>query len=199
MALRYAAIDYELREVFLGDKPSALLRVSSKGTVPVLCLPGGNVIDESLDVMRWALTQHDPDGWLRDEWRTETRSLVEENDSEFMRHLEHYKYWERFPPHPQSHYRMQAETFLLRLEQCLARNRYLLSAKLTFADVAIFPFVRQLALVDKTWFDQAPFPRLQIWLQTFLESSLFVEVMQRFPGWQEGDVPMNIIPGAVAA
>jgi glutathione S-transferase len=199
MALQYAAVDYELREVSLGHKPSALLRASSKGTVPVLCLPGGKVIEESLDVMRWALTQQDPDGWLREESRTETRALVEENDSEFKQHLDHYKYWERFPPHPQSHYRRQAQTFLLRLEQCLATNRYLLSAKPAFVDVAIFPFVRQFALVDKTWFDQAPFPRLHIWLQTFLESSWFGEAMQRFPVWQEGDLPMNIISGAVAA
>jgi len=199
MALRYAAVDYELREVSLGHKPSALLRASSKGTVPVLCLPGGKVIEESLDVMRWALAQHDPDCWLRAEWRAETRSLVEENDWEFKRHLEHYKYWERFPPHPQSYYRIQAEAFLLRLEQCLARNRYLFSADLTFADVAIFPFVRQFALVDKTWFDQAPFPRLQNWLETFLESSVFVEAMRSFPVWQEGDLPINIISGAVTA
>lgn len=192
MALHYADVAYELREVLLSKKPEAMLEASAKGTVPVLCLPDGQVLDESVDVMFWALEQSDPDGWLPAEQKAEIADLIRENDFEFKIHLDHYKYWDRYPQHPQSHYREQAENFLHKLEQRLSANRFLLADKQGMADIAIFPFIRQFAFVDKAWFDQSSYSRLKSWLKGFLESSLFKEVMQKSPPWQEGDVPKRV-------
>lgn len=185
MALNYAGVEVEMREVLLRDKPRAMLQASAKGTVPVLVLPDGNIIDESAAVMHWALNQRDDDSWWRDDLQCETDKLVEENDLVFKKHLDHYKYADRYPEQPQSYYRVQAEKFLHQLEQRLIHQRYLLADNLTFSDVAIFPFVRQFAFVDKAWFDQAPYPKLHTWLQSFLDSNLFLSVMTKFPRWLE--------------
>jgi glutathione S-transferase len=186
MALKYAGVALEHREVLLRDKPRAMLQASGKGTVPVLVLPDGRVIDESADVMRWALAQRDTHRWWRDSLEHESRALLEENDLVFKIHLDLYKYADRHPRHPQTYYRATAETFLQQLETMLATRRYLLDDHLTFIDVAIFPFVRQFAFVDKPWFDQAPYPALQSWLQSFLDSDLFSGVMEKLPVWREG-------------
>ena len=185
MALNYAAIDLELREILLRDKPRSMLRASAKGTVPVLVLPNGKVIDESADVMHWALEHNDPDRWRRDVLSARTQTLIDENDKVFKPQLDRYKYADRHPEHPRSYYRIEAERFLLQLEQNLKLNRCLLDDQITFADVAIFPFIRQFALVDKPWFDQAPYPKLQAWLQSFLDSVLFLNVMKKHPVWRE--------------
>jgi glutathione S-transferase len=185
MTLDYSSIEVELREVLLRDKPRAMLEASPKGTVPVLVLSDGRVIDESVDVMHWALMHRDPDAWKRKALESETNELVEQNDFEFKKYLDRYKYADRYPEHPRSFYRTRAEDFLRLLEQKLATRQYLLAGQLTFADVAVFPFIRQFAFVDKTWFDQAPYPRLQAWLQHFLDSDLFLAVMTKFPRWQE--------------
>jgi len=185
MTLNYAALGVELREVLLRDKPPSMLIASPKGTVPILILPDGSVIDESIEVMRWALTRNDPDHWWREDMATEINTLVEENDLVFKRHLDHYKYADRYPAHPQEFYRDEAEKFLSQLEHRLVLKRYLMDDQLTFPDVAVFPFVRQFAFVDKTWFDQAPYPKLQAWLQSFLDSELFSAVMKKFPVWHE--------------
>ena len=188
MALNYAGVTVELREVLLRDKPQAMLQASAKGTVPVMILPDGSVIDESIDVMHWAMAQGDPDNWWRDDLRSGTDRLVEENDLVFKKHLDHYKYADRYPDHPQAYYRDEAGRFLSQLEQRLCLHRYLMADQLTFSDVAIFPFIRQFAFVDKTWFDQAPYPKLQAWLQVFLDSDLFLSVMTKFPRWREDQV-----------
>ena len=185
MALNYADVEVELREVLLREKPGAMLQASTKGTVPVLVLPDGSVIDESAGVMHWALGQKDPDNWWRVDLQRETDRLVNENDLVFKTHLDHYKYADRYPEHPQSHYRGQAERFLQQLEQQLNLRKYLLADKLTFSDVAIFPFIRQFAFVDKAWFDKAAYPKLQAWLQSFLDSDLFLSVMTKHPRWLE--------------
>ena len=188
MTLNYAAIDVEHREVLLRDKPDAMLQASAKGTVPVLVLADGKVIDESADVMLWALSQRDPDKWWREELEAGSLQLLDENDFVFKQHLDHYKYADRFEEHPRDYYRDKAEKFLYLLEQKLCIHKYLLADQLTFSDVAIFPFIRQFAFVDKTWFDQAPYPRLQAWLQAFLGSDLFLSVMTKFPRWHEDQV-----------
>ena len=185
MTLQYASVEVELREVLLRDKPGAMLEASPKGTVPVLVLPDGRVIDESVDVMHWALMQRDPDCWWQEGLESETNDLVEQNDLVFKKFLDRYKYADRYPEHPQSFYRDKAENFLRLLEQKLTMGPCLLASRPTFSDVAIFPFVRQFAFVDKTWFDQAPYPKLQAWLQAFLDSTLFSGVMTKFPRWQE--------------
>lgn len=187
ITLAYAGIPVEHREVLLRDKPAAMLKASAKGTVPILILPDGSVIDESYAIMRWALGQRDPDYWWQEKLATETDALVKENDFDFKLHLDHYKYADRFPKHPASHYRQQAEKFLLNLEQKLMQHSYLQGDQLTFSDVAVFPFVRQFAFVDKAWFDQTDYPSLQIWLQSLLDSVLFTDVMRKYPLWQEGE------------
>jgi glutathione S-transferase len=190
MAILYSGLSVELREVFLADKPPSMMEASPKGTVPILLLPDDRVVEESYEVMRWALNYHDPNSWWRAELADETKSLVEENDDEFKAHLDHYKYSDRFPEQPKSHYRDQGERFLNKLELLLRHKQYLQADELTFSDVAIFPFVRQFAFVDKSWFDQSPYPYLQEWLQSFLDSQLFLSVMDKLPAWANGDKPV---------
>lgn len=190
MALHYAGVQVEMREVLLKDKPPSMLAASSKGTVPVLIFPDGQVLDESYDVMRWALEQSDPEHWWVDELETEVEQLIQWNDGEFKSHLDHYKYFERYlstesPEHPMEYYRSQAEEFLMALEQRLSIEKYLLGKTISVADVAIFPFIRQFAFADKNWFDLSPYSNLQSWLTSFLDSDLFVSVMTKHPVWSE--------------
>jgi glutathione S-transferase len=190
MALQYSSINLELREVLLRDKPPSMLAISPKGTVPVLRLPDARVLDQSRDIMHWALAIADPQCWLNEELLEPVNELIDYNDNQFKTHLDHYKYWERFPAEPQVYYRAQGERFLHLLEEHLCRHRYLLADSISMADIALFPFIRQFAFVDKAWFDQAPYPKLQIWLQAFLESPLFLATMKKLPPWQEGDTPV---------
>ena len=186
MTLLYASITVEIREVFLGNKPQALLEVSSKATVPVL-LCDGQVLDESLDIMLWALRRSDPQQWLRADLQDTTLALVAENDGSFKTALDQYKYWDRFPAESQQYYRLQGERFLSKLDQLLQVNQYLLADSPTLADIAIFPFIRQFAFVDKTWFDQSSYQHLRQWLYYFMESPLFAQVMHKYPAWQPQD------------
>jgi glutathione S-transferase len=188
MALRRASITVELREVSLDDKPQAMLELSAKGTVPVL-LANKLMLDESLDIMYWAMDQADPGQWLYADLQVRTETLIHENDGSFKTHLDQYKYWDRFPAQSQQYYRKQGETFLVKLEQLLQVNQYLLADRPTFADIAVFPFVRQFAFVDKHWFDNSGYSQLQRWLQEFLESPLFIQSMDKLPPWQPEDPP----------
>jgi glutathione S-transferase len=190
MALLYSSINLELREVLLKDKPASMLAISPKGTVPVLQLSDSEVLDQSRDIMHWALAIDDPQQWLNEELLDSINQLIDYNDNQFKTHLDHYKYWERFPAESQEFYRTQGEIFLNLLEEHLSRHRYLLADRISMADIALFPFIRQFAFVDKGWFDQAPYPKLQIWLQSFLESPLFLAAMKKLPPWQEGDSPI---------
>ena len=189
MALRRASITVELREVSLGDKPQAMLELSAKGTVPVL-LANNLMLDESLDIMYWAMEQADPGQWLDADLQARTESLIYENDGSFKTHLDQYKYWDRFPAQSQQYYRQQGETFLVKLEQLLRLNKYLLADRPTLADIAVFPFIRQFAFVDKHWFDNSGYSQLQRWLQEFLESPLFIQSMDKLPPWQPEDPPL---------
>ncbi|CAN4267460.1 Gst Glutathione S-transferase [Methylophilaceae bacterium] len=178
MALSYAGIAYQLHDISLKDKPAGLLAVSPKGTVPVLVLPDGRVLEQSLDIMHWALQQHDPSRWL-DIDRDNSQALISENDGAFKQALDKYKYASRFPEQSAASYRSQAEVFLCKLEQALQERPFLSGAHLSLTDVAIFPFIRQFAAVDANWFAQAAYPKLQAWLQARLESSLFLGVMSK--------------------
>lgn len=181
LALRYSAVPLNTVEVSLKAKPAEMLALSSKGTVPVLDA-GGRVIDESLDIMRWALAQHDPQDWLlKDDPLAQQRmnALIAENDQVFKLHLNHYKYAERYPEQPMEHYRSQGEVFLLALDELLGEHDYLLSDHPCLADMALAPFVRQFAHVDRQWFAQTPYRRLQHWLQRFLDSTLFIAIMAK--------------------
>ena len=187
MAIAYASINLEVREVSLANKPSEMTQISPKGTVPVLQLDN-RIIDESIEVMAWALEQSDPDNWLAIDLKQQQQSLIEENDNSFKAYLDKYKYWDRFPEQPQQAYRGQAQQFISRLDKNLSEHRYLLGDKICMADIAIFPFIRQFAFVDKDWFDQANYPALQRWLTEFLDSPLFAQVMKKHSVWQS---PMN--------
>ena len=192
MTLIYSSINPELREVLLKDKPSAMLAISVKGTVPVLLLPDSEVLDQSCDIMLWALAISDPQQWLNEELAESISELIDCNDNQFKTYLDHYKYWERFPAESKNFYRTQGEIFLQRLENHLSSQRFLLADNISMADIALFPFIRQFAFVDKSWFDQAPYPKLQAWLQEFLDSALFLTAMKKLPPWREGDSPVSL-------
>ena len=181
MALHYSGVAVDIVEVSLKAKPAEMLALSGKGTVPVLSADG-QVIDESLDIMRWALAQNDPQDWLlKDDpvAAAQIAPLIEQNDQEFKVHLNRYKYAERYPEQPMEVYRGEGEVFLQRLETLLEGRDYLLADHPSLADVALMPFVRQFAHVDRDWFAQTPYRRLQAWLQQLLESDLFTSIMKK--------------------
>ena len=177
LALRYSGVCVRIIEVSLKAKPAEMLALSPKGTVPVLSV-NGEVIDESLAIMQWALAQHDPDDW-RLQGDPSVLALIDENDQGFKYHLDRYKYAERYPEHPMEHYRAEGEVFLQKLEGLLADRAYLLAHHPSLADMALAPFMRQFAHVDRDWFARAPYPRLQRWLEAFLQSPLFIGVMAK--------------------
>lgn len=187
MTLHYAQVRYELREVWLKNKPAAMLLASAKATVPTMVLPDATVLDESIDIMHWALQLSDPDSWLSTGNSARAEALLKENDTVFKQHLDHYKYFDRFPEHPQAFYRDKACQFLSKLEHNLSGSDYLVSHRISMLDVAVFPFIRQFAFTDKPWFDQAPYPALQAWLQHFLAAGLFRNIMGKYSAWHEGD------------
>ncbi|WP_085725178.1 glutathione S-transferase [Pseudomonas sp. R37(2017)] len=181
MALRYAGVAVDIVEVSLKAKPAEMLALSSKGTVPVLSVDG-QVIDESLEIMRWALAQNDPQDWLlKDDpdAAAHIAPLIEQNDQVFKVHLNRYKYAERYPEQPMEVYRGEGEVILQRLDELLEGRDYLLADHPSLADVALLPFVRQFAHVDREWFAQTPYLRLQVWLQRLLESDLFTSIMKK--------------------
>jgi glutathione S-transferase len=182
-ALIISGIELEHREVELRDKPAEMLTASPKGSVPVLVLHDGSVIDESWDIMLWALRTQGTHHWLgENECHVKaTLPLLHENDSTFKQVLDSYKYPERFPEHPQRFYREQGETFLQRLETRLAEAPYLLGETFSIADAALLPFIRQFAAVDSAWFATAPYPKLRAWLTRYTESEMYAKVMQKFP------------------
>ncbi|WP_085603088.1 MULTISPECIES: glutathione S-transferase [unclassified Pseudomonas] len=177
MALRYSGVPVEIVEVSLKAKPAEMLAISPKGTVPVLDA-GGQVIDESLEIMRWALAQNDPDDWLLG-GDSRIAELIEANDQVFKVHLNRYKYAERYPEQPMEVYRAEGALFLQQLDELLEGRDYLLAGHPSLADIALLPFVRQFAHVDRDWFAQTPYVRLQAWLQRFLESELFTGIMKK--------------------
>lgn len=193
MALYVSQVELEIREVDLRNKPAEMLMSSPKATVPVFVTGIGEVIDESLDIMRWALAQNDPQQWLKtfsSEMVLQMDTLIHENDTVFKQHLDHYKYSDRFPESPVEFYRQQGEAFLSLLEQRLESSKYLFSDHVSLADIAIFPFVRQFAAVDFGWFEQSPYLKLQRWLQLLLDSEQFQNVMKKLPIWKSGDDPI---------
>ena len=180
MALSVSGARYEHREVVLRDKPPQMLEVSPKGTVPVLVTAEGEVLEESLDIMRWALGRSDPEGWLdRDD-----PALVETNDGAFKHHLDRYKYATRYEGAKPEEHRAAAMEILARLDRRLDENAYLCGTKRGFADIAIFPFIRQFANADRAWFDAQDLPRLQAWLAGLVDSELFAGVMHKHPQWK---------------
>ncbi len=194
MALKQAGIKVELREVKLSDMPEEVLAVSPDETVPVLVLADGTAIDESWEIVKWALSQNDPDGWLGKEkdLLLDAEMLIESSDYSFKEDLDHYKYADRFPEHSAEHYRHACEEFIVDLEEMLNDNPYLIAEHLSLADIAVFPFIRQFSLVDADWFQQAPYPNVQQWLDGLIHSALFENVFQKHAFWKKGDTPICV-------
>lgn len=184
LALASAGITVELREILLRDKAPALLAASPKATVPVL-LAGGQVIEESYDIMLWALGENDPDGWLkgRDD------ALIETLDGPFKTALDCYKYNKEGATAA----RESTAEFLQGLDATLARQPFLSGAQFSLADAASATFIRQFANVDRAWFDAQPWPHLHTWLENFLASSRFEAIMRKYPKWHAGD-PATLFP-----
>jgi glutathione S-transferase len=185
LALLASGATFEIREIVLRDKPAAMLAVSSKGTVPVLVLADGGVIDESLAIMLWALGQNDPEGWLAGY----DAALVEMFDTRFKHHLDRFKYAERYAVDPVAH-RYAGLALLEILEARLSQGAHVCGAQRSLTDMAIFPFVRQFAAVDRGWFDGQPIPSVRRWLAEQVASPVFERAMVRLKPWMPGDAPI---------
>jgi glutathione S-transferase len=178
LALYKAKIAYEPIEISLKHKSSEFLALSPKGTVPVLVDIDGAVIEESLEIMLWALSQHDPECWLLND-ENASQKLIDENDFNFKKNLDRYKYADRFPEHSKEYYRSECEIFLNLLNDKLQSNNYLMAERISLADAAIFPFVRQFSLVDEDWFLNSKYQELKKWLHNLINTQMFQEVMRK--------------------
>ncbi|NCP12910.1 MAG: glutathione S-transferase [Sphingomonadales bacterium] len=192
MALWVAGIAVELREVKLAAKPPELVIASPKATVPVLVLADGTVIDESLAIMRWALGRNDPEGWLAGD----DTALIAANDGPFKHHLDRAKYPGRYEEDGVTDHRAAALALLVPLELRLENAPYLCGDKRSLTDIALFPFIRQFAHIDREWFAAQPLPRLQDWLDRLMASELFATIMPKFTPWKAGDAPIIFAPSA---
>ena len=183
MSLLKSDIKVELREVLLRDRPDHMMEISPKGTVPVLLLADGTVIEESLDIMLWSLDE----SWLVGDWK----ELIDGNDGEFKYHLDRYKYNNRYenPLAPEEH-RNEVVKFLEMYNQRLNNTRYLCGDECSIADLALAPFVRQFANTNRPWFDGLAYPHLHQWLSSILESDLFANCMVKHDQWEEGQEPI---------
>lgn len=186
MALRHAGISVELREVVLKNKPASMLEASDKGTVPVLLTGKESILDESLDIMLWALKSNDPNEWLDPSTFEQSLELIKENDFQFKFWLDRYKYHVGYPEKTREEYLAECMVFINKLEKILSKQKYLADNEVRLADIAIFPFVRQFAFADKDLFDRLPIPNLQSWLDALLASELFRGCMNKYEPWQEG-------------
>ena len=191
LALQVSGLAYEHREVVLKNKPASMLTLSPKGTVPVLWLPsatGGEVIDQSLDIMWWALRQNDPQGWLpaaADE--AEVMRWIAHNDGPFKQHLDRYKYPQRSGLASDEADRDFGAQWLQQLNERLQQQSFLAGPRWGLLDAALAPFVRQFAHTDPAWFAAQPWPRLIDWLSAFENSSAFAQIMAKHPVWQDAE------------
>lgn len=190
MAIAISGIEVQHREILLRDKPHEMLAASAKGTVPVIVLPDGEVLDESLYVMRWALIQNDPEAWLTGY----DAALIAINDGPFKAALDRYKYPHRYGQSGGIAFQLEGLNLLSGLETRLRNQPYLMGNQRTLTDIAIFPFVRQFAATDQFWFNEQPLPALQKWLRTLISSRLFERIMTKHPVWQSKDADTPHFP-----
>lgn len=182
MTLQYAGIEYEHRETNLRSKPQSMLRLSSKGTVPVFSVDG-KILDQSLDIMLWALAKSDPESWGAVDEEV-SQIWIEKNDIPFKNLLDQYKYPNRFPDlNTEDVLNSAMDLMLVPMENALKSNQYLLGNQMSWVDIAIFPFIRQFAAVNPESFEGLPFEALKVWLKRHLESDLFISVMDKHPTW----------------
>ena len=184
MVLSYMEVSVELREVLLNERPQSLYKISSKGTVPVLLLKDGKVLDESLDIMRWAIKQGEQK--LYEDKLNEQNQLIKYNDTKFKYWLDRYKYHVRYLEHSREYYQRKCSKTLAEYDMRLRENAYLMGDRIRLADIAIFPFIRQCANVDQNWFNNK-YPNLNQWLEIWKQSRLFKSVMMKYNQWRLGD------------
>ena len=184
MFLSYMEVSVELREVLLNERPQSLYKISSKGTVPVLLLKDGKVLDESLDIMRWAIKQGEQK--LYEDKLNEQNQLIKYNDTKFKYWLDKYKYHVRYLEHSREYYQRKCSKTLAEYDMRLRENAYLMGDRIRLADIAIFPFIRQCANVDQNWFNNK-YPNLNRWLEIWKQSRLFKSVMMKYNQWRLGD------------
>ena len=189
MALLVSGVRVEIREVALRDKPAEMREASEKATTPTMVLPDGAVLDESLDIMHWALDHHDPAAWRAVDIDGQ-QALIQENDGPFKHHLDRYKYATRYPGEDAAIHRGQGRAFLDLLATRLADNPHLMGQAPAMADIAIFPFVRQFRIADPTWFDETMPAHLRHWLTAHMESALFTRTMEKLALWSPDDAPV---------
>ena len=187
MAIHISDQRCELREVLLRDKPPSMLEYSAKGTVPVLILQDGKVIDESLDVIDWALNLNDPDDWQRSKDTKKTKELIKINDGEFKYHLDRYKYSKRYDNEDPEFHRKKCLKFIESVNNELNNSKYIFDDNISYADIVVLPFIRQFRIADIEWFDSLPYDNLKKWLSSFLDSSLLNSIMKKYDLWKEGD------------
>ncbi len=187
LAIASAGIKVELREIQLKNKPTPFLETSASATVPALRI-GEQVIDESLDIMIWALKQSDPEHLLN--MPEKGWELIATNDGPFKAALDHTKYATRYPELDKNVERAKAAESLFALDERLSETLWLFGDRPTIADYAIVPFVRQFANIDRDWFNGQPWAALIAWLDRFLEGDVFAKVMVKYEPWTDGAAPV---------
>ena len=188
MVLLHSKIQCEIREIKLSNKPKEMLAISPKGTVPVFILENGDILDESLDVMLWAIEQ----GNLRNLFnlgKKEILDLIKINDGEFKDAIDRYKYSSLYPEKPMIEYRKMGELFLEKIESYLEKNKFIFGKNISLADLAIFPFIRQFCRVDIDWFNSSLFKKIKEWTLFFEGSENFIDIMRKIKPWTTGDKP----------
>lgn len=189
----------QLREILLRDKPSAFVAASPKATVPVLQCDDGTILEESRDIMFWALSRHDPDGWL-DIWHKDSDSVarfLDRLDGPFKNHLDRYKYASRYDADAVLVHRGAGAAFLSELDATLAQQPALSGLRQGLLDFASLPFVRQFRIADSDWFDAQNWPHLHCWLQAFLATPRFERVMQKYSPWSDGEQGVDFPPQSI--
>lgn len=179
--ISYSGIRYIHREILLKKRPKELYDISKKATIPVLQLENDCIIDQSLDIMRWAIVENDKDGWFKNN-KVNQLEMISLNDNIFKIWLDKYKYHSRFPEESKNYYRNKCSVILNKYEEQFKKTRYLLSDKCSLADVAIFPFVKQFKYVDDLWFEDY-YPKTNKWLNLFINSDNFQFIMKKYPIW----------------
>ena len=187
----YSKINYEHREILLKDRPEKLYKLSPKGTVPVLNLPDGKVIDESLDIMKWSMSVNDPDSWFVNNI-TNQLSAIRTNDNHFKKWLDKYKYHDRYPKFTAQYYRGECEATLNIFEKKLDNEKFLLCQKISLADMALLPFIRQFANVDINWFNER-YTNLSKWMGELIESEIFQSMMKKYRIWDPSSKGEDVI------
>ncbi|PSV09208.1 glutathione S-transferase [Photobacterium leiognathi] len=187
LGLLLAEINFEQRDIDLRQKPTDMLAISNKGTVPLLVFENGDYIDESLEVMIWALNNNDPHDLLlsqKPHYFPEMLSLIARNDYKYITALEHYKADTRYHNPEAPVYRKLCESFLFDLESRLSQHKYLMADQLSLADYAILPFIRQFSHVERQWFREANYPNLKQWLSDLYQDPIFSKAMTKYPLWE---------------